>query len=112
MRLSLSRKFVLLGALTCASLPLAAQERTGTVRLHVVPDRADWTYTLAAPVRFRITATRDGHPIPLAKSMLGHQMRKRAAPFDRDCPLNGSEHSVRGLGTTFRRALGSICPDH
>jgi cephalosporin-C deacetylase-like acetyl esterase len=42
-----------------------AQERTGVVRLQVVPDRADWLYPLGASVAFRVFATRDGHPFPL-----------------------------------------------
>jgi cephalosporin-C deacetylase-like acetyl esterase len=42
-----------------------AQDRTGVVRLQVVPDHADWTYSLGAPASFRVFATRDGHPIAL-----------------------------------------------
>ena len=44
--------------------PLAAQERTGLVRVQVAPDRDDWTYKPGAPVSFRISVTRDGHPLP------------------------------------------------
>ena len=40
-----------------------AQERTGAVRLAVVPERADWTYAPGAPARFRVAATRDGHAV-------------------------------------------------
>ncbi len=39
----------------------SAQERTGAVRVSVVPDRADWSYAIGAPARFRATITRDGH---------------------------------------------------
>jgi cephalosporin-C deacetylase-like acetyl esterase len=60
----------------CAAATLAAlvlswpastpgQERTGVVRLQVVPDRADWTYVPGAAVSFRVFATRDGHPFAL-----------------------------------------------
>jgi cephalosporin-C deacetylase len=45
------------------ALSLAAQERTGTVRVQVSPDRADWTYALGAPASFRIQVVRDGHPV-------------------------------------------------
>ncbi len=38
-------------------------ERTGAVRVSVVPDRADWSYALGAPARFRIGAVRDGHSL-------------------------------------------------
>ena len=37
------------------------QERTGAVRVSVVPDRADWSYAIGAPARFRVTVARDGH---------------------------------------------------
>jgi cephalosporin-C deacetylase-like acetyl esterase len=37
------------------------QERTGAVRVSVVPDRVDWSYAIGAPARFRVTVTRDGH---------------------------------------------------
>jgi cephalosporin-C deacetylase-like acetyl esterase len=39
------------------------QERTGAVRLSVVPDRADWSYAIGAPARFRVGLTRDGHAL-------------------------------------------------
>ncbi len=37
------------------------QERTGAVRVSVVPDRVDWSYAIGAPARFRVTVARDGH---------------------------------------------------
>jgi cephalosporin-C deacetylase len=48
---------------TVASLSLAAQERTGTVRVQVTPDRADWTYPVGAPAAFRLQVIRDAHPV-------------------------------------------------
>jgi cephalosporin-C deacetylase-like acetyl esterase len=54
-------------ALAFARAPEAgAQERTGAIRLQVVPDRADWTYAVGTPARFRVSANRDGFPLPLA----------------------------------------------
>ncbi len=47
------------------ALGAPAQDRTGVVRLSVVPDHADWTYALGAPASFRVFATRDGHPLAL-----------------------------------------------
>jgi cephalosporin-C deacetylase-like acetyl esterase len=41
----------------------AAEERTGVVRVSVVPERADWTYAIGASARFRVTVTRDGHAL-------------------------------------------------
>jgi len=40
-----------------------AQERTGVVRVSVVPDSDDWTYEIGAPARFRVAVTRDGHAL-------------------------------------------------
>ncbi len=39
------------------------QERTGAVRVSVVPERADWSYAIGAPARFRVDAVRDGHAL-------------------------------------------------
>jgi cephalosporin-C deacetylase-like acetyl esterase len=45
------------------AVPLAPQDRVGTVQVRVSPDHADWRYEPGKPVRFRIAATRDGHPL-------------------------------------------------
>jgi cephalosporin-C deacetylase-like acetyl esterase len=52
-----------LALVTLLALPLAAQDRIGTVQVRVSTDRADWRYEPGQPVRFRIVATRDGHPL-------------------------------------------------
>jgi cephalosporin-C deacetylase len=52
-----------LALITLLALPLAAQDRIGTVQVRVSTDRADWRYEPGQPVRFRIVATRDGHPL-------------------------------------------------
>jgi cephalosporin-C deacetylase len=39
------------------------QERTGAVRVSVVPDRADWSYAIGAPARFRVAVMRDGRSL-------------------------------------------------
>ena len=57
----------LVGTFLAASLAVGAwavgQERTGAVRVSVVPDRADWSYAIGAPARFRVDVVRDGHPL-------------------------------------------------
>jgi cephalosporin-C deacetylase len=53
-------RFVLLSILT---LLLVAQDRTGTIQVRVATDRSDWLYEPGQPVRFRITAVQDGHPV-------------------------------------------------
>ena len=45
------------------TLPLLAQDRVGTIQVRVATDRADWRYEPGQPVRFRITANQDGHPL-------------------------------------------------
>lgn len=60
--MSLRLRFVLPCLLAC--VPVLAQDRVGTVQVRVSTDRADWRYEPGQPVRFRITAVRDGHPVP------------------------------------------------
>ena len=43
------------------------------MRVSVVPERADWSYAIGAPARFRVTVTRDGH------GLAGTSLRSRAA---------------------------------
>jgi cephalosporin-C deacetylase len=50
-------------AVGLASAGAWAVEHAGVVRVGVVPDHADWTYGLGEPARFRVTVTRDGHPL-------------------------------------------------
>jgi cephalosporin-C deacetylase len=61
------KKLALALAAVLAAALLAAQERTGIVRVSVVPDRADWTYAIGAPVRFHVSVERDGHALPAAQ---------------------------------------------
>lgn len=44
-------------------LPVVAQDRTGTIFVRVSTDRSDWSYEPGQPVRFRIVAVQDGHPL-------------------------------------------------
>jgi cephalosporin-C deacetylase-like acetyl esterase len=46
---------------------LFAQARIGTVSVRVSLDRADWTYKLGDPVKFKIQVMQDGQPVPNAK---------------------------------------------
>ena len=45
------------------SLGLFAQDRVGTIQIHVSTDHADWRYDPGQPVRFRIVAVQDGQPL-------------------------------------------------
>lgn len=53
----------LVSASSFGLLSASAQERIGRVQVIVSPDRPDWTYEIGQPVRFRITAMQDGHPV-------------------------------------------------
>ena len=82
-----------------AGLPAArAQDRTGVVRLQVVPDRADWTYALGAPAAFKVFATRDGHPIalPSVTWKLGPEMLDPTE--EKSGPLPAEGLTVRAAG--------------
>lgn len=48
-------------------LMASAQQRTGQVRVLVVPDHPDWTYSPGQQASFRINALRDGHPLSNVK---------------------------------------------
>ncbi len=50
-------------AILVAGTWAVGQERTGAVRVSVVPERVDWTYAMGAPARFRVAITRDGHAL-------------------------------------------------
>ena len=101
-RLDQSRRLIV--ATTVAALVLAwsanalSQERTGVVRLQVVPDRADWTYAPGAPVAFRVFATRDGHPFPLPSVTwkLGPEMLD--VTEEKTGPLPGEGLTVKAPG--------------
>jgi cephalosporin-C deacetylase len=57
-----------LALLALTLLPFAhAQDRTGAVQVRVTTDRSDWRYQPGQPVRFRIVAIQDGHPLSGAK---------------------------------------------
>jgi cephalosporin-C deacetylase-like acetyl esterase len=61
--------------LSRAAEPLR-QERTGTVRVRVSPDRPDWLYSPGQQVRFRVTVTLDEYPLTGAevKVRIGPEM--------------------------------------
>src|SRR5687767_3579618 len=53
-------RVLLLSLVACL---LVAQDRVGSIQVRVSTDRADWRYAPGQPVRFRIIATQDGHPL-------------------------------------------------
>jgi len=102
--LSLSRTPAVLRAL-CAAAVVAvtavsapSQDRTGVVRLQVVPDRADWTYMPGAPVTFRVFATRDGHPFALPSLTWKVGPETQDATEEKTGPLPAEGLSVKAPG--------------
>src|SRR4026207_2418926 len=81
-------------ALSAVLLAVTAPPRDppAVVRLQVVPDRADWTYTLGAPASFRVFATRDGHPLalPAVTWKLGPEMLEPAREKNVALPRGGA----------------------
>lgn len=56
------------------SVPAHAQVRTAAVQVRVTPERADWTYAVGEPARFRIDVTADNH------TLVGAMVRYRVGP--------------------------------
>lgn len=52
-----------LALLSILAVSLSAQARIGTVQVRVSTEHADWSYQPGEPVRFRIVAIQDGHPL-------------------------------------------------
>lgn len=59
--MSLRLRLVIPCLLACVHV--LAQDRVGTLQVRVSTDHADWRYEPGQPVRFRITAVQDGHPV-------------------------------------------------
>ena len=85
--------------LALTAVTAAAQERSGTVRVTVTPDRADWTYSLGAPASFRVAVTRDGHSIPGASVSysLGLEKMKPTEEKTAAVPADGLVVKAKGL---------------
>jgi cephalosporin-C deacetylase len=100
--------------LALAAGTAAAQERSGTVRVTVTPDRADWTYALGAPAAFRVAVTRDGHAIPGASVSyaLGLEKMKPTEEKTSPVPAEGLVVRAKGLGAPgFLRLIATTTVD-
>ncbi|MBK9169669.1 MAG: acetylxylan esterase [Bryobacterales bacterium] len=97
--------------LALLAFPLAAQDRIGAVQVRVSTDRPDWRYEPGQPVRFRIVATQDGHPLDGARVTYrtGPEMMPPAA--ERTVPLPAAGLTVEG-GTMneagFLRCIATV----
>ncbi len=91
--------FPLALALALGAVVTTAQEYTGTVRVGVVPDRADWTYALGQPASFTVTVTRDGHPVKGATVAyeLGPEKMKPAEAKMVPVPAEGLVVKAKGM---------------
>jgi cephalosporin-C deacetylase-like acetyl esterase len=86
-------------AVALCSAAASAQDHTGTVRVSVVPDQADWTYALREPAAFKVTVTRDGHPVPGASVAytLGLERMKPVEEKTVTVPAEGLVVKAKGL---------------
>jgi cephalosporin-C deacetylase-like acetyl esterase len=86
-------------ALLLAAAAAFAQDHTGTVRVQVVPDRADWTYALGQPASFRVTVTRDGYGVRGASVAytLGPERMKPTEAKTVAVPAEGLVVKAKGL---------------
>jgi cephalosporin-C deacetylase-like acetyl esterase len=100
-----------LALVTLLALPLAAQDRIGTVQVRVSTDRADWRYEPGQPVRFRIVATQDGHPLTGVK--VNYRIGPEMMPpkVEQSAALTGDGLTVEG-GTMneagFLRCIATV----
>ena len=88
--------------LALAASVLAAQERTGVVRVQVSPAHADWTYHAGESVDFSVQVLRDGHPIQGASISyeLGPEMLPPTEKKTVAVPPQGLTIKAAGLAMT------------
>jgi cephalosporin-C deacetylase-like acetyl esterase len=104
----------LLAAIALAAIAFAvaaAQERTGAVQVRVSTDRADWSYKPGEPVKFRLTAVQDGHP--LANAKLTYRIGPEMMPprIEQSVTLTGDSLTVEGGTMTepgFLRCIATV----
>lgn len=100
-----------LALLTLLSFPLAAQDRIGTLQVRVSTDRPDWRYEPGQPVRFRIIALQDGHPVSGVKVNYRIGPEMVAARIDQTATLTADGLTVEG-GTLnepgFLRCIATV----
>lgn len=93
------------------ALPSFAQDRIGLVQVRVATDRADWRYEPGQPVKFRITAIQDGHPLAGAKITYRVGPEMMPPRVEQTVALTGSEITVDG-GTMnepgFLRCIATV----
>jgi cephalosporin-C deacetylase len=93
------------------ALSAAAQDRIGTVQVRVSTDHADWRYQPGQPVKFRIAAVQDGHPLTGAKVTYRIGPEMMPPKIDQTSTLTGDALTVDG-GTMhepgFLRCIATV----
>ncbi len=93
------------------ALNLVAQDQIGTIQVRVSTDRQDWRYEPGQPVRFRIVAVRDGHPVSGVKVTYRIGPEMMAPKIDQSATLSADGLTVDG-GTLnepgFLRCIATV----
>lgn len=92
----MASRLTLLVLLALAVPATAAPDRTGAVRVQVVPDRDDWTYAVGAPAAFTIRVLLDGHPIKGATVAYRVRPEKMPATLEKTEPVPAEGLVVSG----------------
>ena len=97
--------------LSMLALALSAQARIGTVQVRVSTEHADWRYQPGEPVRFRIVAIQDGHPLAGVKvsyrvgpEMMPPRVEKSATLSDDGIVVEGGTMNEAG----FLRCIATV----
>ena len=100
-----------ISALFLVALAAPAQDRVGTIQVRVSTDRPDWRYEPGQPVRFRIAAVRDGHPLSGVKVTYRIGPEMMPPQIDRTATLTAEGLAVDG-GTMnqpgFLRCIATV----
>ncbi len=111
MRSATARWFVFLCAVLLAAPGVVSQDLTGQVQVRVQLDHPDWTYAPGQPVRFRISAVRDGQPLRGARVSvrIGPEMLSPKIEQTVDLPAEGTTIDGGTMnGPGFLRCIASL----
>jgi len=83
-----------LAILTLLAFNLFGQDRAGVIQVRVSTDRADWRYQPGQPVRFRILAIQDGHPVSGLQATYSIGLEKMPPRLEKSVTLTDGELTI------------------